>query len=278
MFRSSLIVLFVLLLSTVSHSKEQSSKELCFQTFNAYGPWYAPNLEKRTEYLKEYLLNNPCDVLLFQEVWLDEHVETLKVFLEKSGYQVFHFDHISLKGKKYGLLTGVKGQIEGQGFFEFSHNYEGIMDSIREYVGVGKGAGLLKVKLDNYKKQLFIVNIHLHHSEKELRLKQAIELVDKVKELNKENLEVVIGGDFNFEPGSEENQILSSSFVLAEPKNTCTYCKDNDYSWTFSDRQIDKFYLSREMGIKISKFTNQPKMWKDQYMSDHSGLRVFLQP
>jgi exonuclease III len=249
---------------------------VCIQTFNTYGPWYAPGLDQRTSLLKEYFKSNPCDVVMLQEVWVDEHLDEIKEIFNSQGYQVFHFDHISLTGKMYGLVTAIKGVIEGQGFFEYEENYDGFMDFIREKLQVGKGVGILRVKLDSLDQELFVVNTHMHHSSVEIREKQTKQLLSNLTQLNKDKLPLVLGGDFNFDLASKEAISIQQNYNLVSASKNCSYCSDNDYSWTFKDKLIDHIFISKSSNAVVSDNETTPKIWKNHYLSDHFGQRVFI--
>ena len=273
-YSAILFLILTLFLPSLSQAKENSAT--CIQTFNAYGPWYAPNLNERTKKLGEYLDDNPCDILLLQEVWLSAHKEQLKEILIDQGFNVFHFDNIGLSGRIFGLMTAVKGSIEGQGFFEFDENYKGFMDYIRKSFYVAKGVGLLKVKLPQLDKSLFIVNTHLHHSDINIRASQVAQLLLNVEELNQEGLSVIMGGDFNLEPFSESYKTIATRFVSQSPKTMCTYCEKNPLAWGFDDKDIDHIFVSSDLIPSVLSEEIGPKKWQGSYLSDHYGVRLYL--
>lgn len=267
---------FLILMFTIVVDTARADEKICVQTFNTYGPWYAPALKERTKLLEDYLKHNPCDVLLLQEVWLDDHLEDLKKILGELGYQAFHFDHISLTGKMYGLVTAIKGTIEGQGFFEFEENYSGLLDYFREKFLVGKGVGILKANLEKLDREIFIVNVHLHHSSSEIRSKQINQLLTNLKQLNTERLTVILGGDFNFTQESPEFENVKGQFNLISKIIDCSYCSSNNYAWGWTNKDIDHIFVDKRTRADVYENAAAPKSWKNQFLSDHFGKKVFL--
>lgn len=257
-------------------TSDVSSAETCIQTFNTYGPWYAPKLEERTKSLGAYLEANPCDVLMFQEVWVKDHIDQLRTILTDLGYNVFHFDSIALSGKIFGLMSAVRGEILGQGFFEFDDNYDGFMDYIRKHLYVGKGVGILKVKTYGQNDPIFVVNTHMHHSSTKIRGSQTRQLLSNLQTLNKENIPTILAGDFNFSKSSPNYQMIAGTFLNFEKGEECTYCESNPLAWGFEDREIDHIFLSEELFGQVSTETVKPKKWNGMYLSDHFGVRLYL--
>lgn len=252
------------------------SAETCIQTFNTYGPWYAPKLEERTKSLGLYLETNPCDVLMFQEVWVKDHIDQLKTILTDLGYKVFHFDSIALSGKKFGLMSAVRGEILGQGFLEFDDNYDGFTDYLRKQLYVGKGVGILKVKTYEENNPIFIVNTHMHHSSTKIRSSQTKQLLSNIEALNKEKIPTILGGDFNFSKSSSNYKMISGTFINFDKGEECTYCESNLLAWGFEDRKIDHIFLTEDLSDRVTSGSITPKKWNGMYLSDHFGVRLYL--
>ena len=89
---------------------------------------------------------------------------------------------------------------------------------------------------------------------------------DKVKELNTENLPVVLSADWNLvEDDSWMNPItklyLSARKTAPWSDNSCTF-----HWWGTQERQIDHIYY---LGLECVEFHTVAQKWKDLYISDH---------
>lgn len=265
------LITTVILIVMLSFLPKEIKADICAQTINLYGPWYAPSLGKRTARLKKYLVSNSCDIIFFQEVWLNDHRIKLTNILESLGYSVFHFDKIAADGKKYGLMTAVRGKILSSRFESFDRNYAGVLDVIRKTFNVGKGFGLLEIIPERSQDKLTVVNLHLHHANPKIRLLQTEQLLNFLNSLDSPRRQpVIIGGDFNFEPKSSPFQKIVKKYRYANFEG-CTYCSENKYSLSFSDKKIDHLFYSTELNISSFKVSIEPKD-----VSDHYGLKVIF--
>lgn len=207
-----------------AESVDESAKNIfCVMSFNAFGPWYARNLETRTDALASYIESSPCGVLLFQEVWLSSHFENLSVVLERLGFHVGEFSSYT-RPYNTGLLTAVSKSLSKApprySGHRFSTNYSGLFDQVRKWSGIGKGVGAADFMIDGRdgeSKRVVAFNVHLHHGSKSIRKVQLSEVMEFVKDTLKSQAQgkddlytlmdgslVVIGGDFNISHGSDE--------------------------------------------------------------------------
>lgn len=263
----------------------QASSNFCVQTFNAYGPFYAPEVESRTEVFVQDLKNNGlCDFLFLQEMWNNNHYTQFLSLMNidfSSGVTVAHADEWRNDGNKSGLVAVSKTAMQSPTSFLYSINKDGAVDEIREGFGVKKGLMLFDSKLFDGK--INLMNTHLHQSSTPVRLAQLIQLHRALEESNGYALPWIFTGDLNFKPHSIEWNFLTQvmgfrdSFdEIADDKDACTYCADNMLAWDSDSRRIDYvLYRSTErFKFKPVKASIEFKGDADFPLSDHYGIKI----
>ena len=98
-------------------------------------------------------------------------------------------------------------------------------------------------------------------------MQKEIKLIrDKVKELNTENLPVVLSADWNLEEDDSWMTPITSVYQSARKTapvsdNSCTF-----HWWGTEERQIDHIFYS---GLECFEFHTVNQKWNDLYISDH---------
>lgn len=119
-------------------------------------------------------------------------------------------------------------------------------------------------------KQFYYVNTHLDHKGVEARIKGLALIVERIGEMNKEGLPMVLTGDFNVEPADSCLNDLNT--IMLDARTTAV---DSDETPSFqgfgnSSRQtvIDYIYYSGFAACKDFKVVNKTYAEKP-YISDH---------
>jgi exonuclease III len=270
---------------------QKAMGEFCIQSFNTYGPAYSSNLEGRTKkFLKLLKAEKNCSIVTLQEVWQDRHIEQLSLGLKNinSEYDVFHADTL-LNGSRSGLLMASSFPITSNEAYSFINYPNGISDWFREQMGVKKAVSALLVSVsDNgITDKLIVINTHLHHSSQPIRLAQIVELGEYLNKAELKRFPLILAGDFNAQPYSLEWFLIKELLELQDShltsnkeykKEDATYDENNPLSWGGPSRVLDYvFYRNgEETQLKIQSSQVFPKVYKDQYLSDHYGKKVSL--
>ena len=114
-------------------------------------------------------------------------------------------------------------------------------------------------------KKFFYLNSHTCLYDEPMQME--IKLIrDKVKELNTENLPVVLSADWNLEEDDSWMTPITSVYQSARKTapvsdNSCTF-----HWWGTQERQIDHIFYS---GLECFEFHTVDRKWNDLYISDH---------
>jgi hypothetical protein len=278
------------ILSDAMRRVEEKDISLCVQTFNAYGPAYAPNVSGRTKAWGSELAASPCAVIQAQEIWSEQHYDQATIAL-RQGLPWMSAVHFDRRQNPYvgtaGLALFTDHTIVETSFEPFSVNQDGILDNIRTALGVIKGMGSSHLKLRHVNDEMFLVNLHTHPSSKVVRIAQMTELLDQFDRMLPLRHPLIVSGDFNFEPDSIEYSMLrdilqlQDSYVSARGPyrgDECTYCKENPHHWGGGDRVIDYIWFRNSE----SKTLEANASWINlngsfgPAPSDHYGLRTLF--
>lgn len=129
------------------------------------------------------------------------------------------------------------------------------------------------------KQKLWVFNTHFDHVGNEARLKSAQLIIQKIKELDKAGLFVLMG-DFNLEPGSEGIQLLSGE--LADSKTIAAFTFGPEGTFNAFDfyksvtKRIDYIFVPK--GTKISKYAVLSDNKDCRYPSDHLPVLIEIEP
>lgn len=257
---------------------------LCLQNFNIYGPAYAPQVSARASKTANQLLQDPCDILFFQEAWTSRSAKPL---IKKLSAQ---YPSVSRQHEKHrvGLLQFSKFQVQSENLYRFRINSEGgILDGIRKISRVHKAFLVQKIQYQD--DQIFILNAHLHQSSAAIRLTQILDLLS----WRFENLEHdwILAGDFNANPESLEIQFLKmvlkvrdlgqESFAGKYPEDFCTYCADNPIGWLGEDQIFDYFFVGENKKANYqwvpTSFQKNLDQIGREVLSDHAGIRTQIE-
>lgn len=263
----------------------QASPNFCVQTFNAYGPFYAPNTETRTELLvQELKTNGLCDLFFMQEMWNTNHFDHFQHLMNIDfGEQtlLLRADDIRQDELKSGLVSVTKSPAQNPFSFLYAINKDGIADDIREGFGVHKGFTTFDIKMAGG--TINSLNTHLHQASVPVRLAQLTQLHQALLASHGYTVPWIFTGDLNFRPYSLEWQFLTkvmgfrdSYDEIAADKNACTYCAENPDAWDSDSRRIDYILYRSTPFVKFKPVLARVTFKGDpeQPLSDHYGLQT----
>jgi len=148
-----------------------------------------------------------------------------------------------------GLAIFTSEILSHQEFEKFNANEAGLFDQIRGMLGVIKGIGSSVVTLRRDPGlKLQMMNVHLHPSSQPVRIAQITQLLEKIESILPLENPLILSGDFNFKPESDEYALLSDVANLTDSylavhkeysKGICTYCTENPNHWDGVDGVID---------------------------------------
>ena len=279
------LIFYVLTVQSKNH------KNLCVQTLNTYGMFYADNVDERHSQTLEFLKENSCDVILLQEVWYEDHrtnLEQLSDDLEMSGV---YFDHFDSEDRRSGLMGLVRGQVRNNTMQFFPDYVSGLVEAFFNYLkNISKGFGVLHVEYPEFQNNPFLItNIHLDNISQIRRLQSLLLYLKWIVDNTFDHQSSIItAGDFNCEPGSLEFDALKYMFRFTDPyeqiekERHCTFsCSDsgNDLRhFFFGDRILDHIFYKPSPNIAITPQDVKvfPRQYNDTSLSDHYGVRALL--
>ena len=135
--------------------------------------------------------------------------------------------------------------------------------------------GLFERKED--RKKIWIFNTHYDHIGKVARRESSKLILQKINEINTNNIPVVLMGDFNAEPDDEPIQLLTKDLDDASklakngiygPKGTYTGFHKN----VIAKRRIDYIFTKN---LRVKKYRHiDDKMKNNNYISDHLPVLI----
>ena len=269
-----------------------SEQSFCVQTFNAYGPAYAPSRDQRTLTLGKELELSPCQIIQLQEVWQESHHDLLLRSLSGSlpFMSAARFDHFQTPviGNS-GLAIFTSEFLSGQVFEAFTLNTDGMMDNIRSMLGVIKGIGSSRISLRTDQRiEIHMLNVHLHPSSQAVRVAQILQLVERLNTLATTGAPVILTGDFNFRPNSVEYELLWRTTGVRDSyyevngdyaSDACTYCENNPHHWAGLDGVIDYIWVRNGRDIRLKTLAAQINLMGVNGItpSDHYGIKTIFE-
>lgn len=256
------------------------AQAFCVQSFNTYGPVYAPAILKRTELMSQQIRKEHCEYVQLQEVWNADQINLVKD--EMVQYDIFSPN----SDNKIGIMGLYSSQILEKEFHFFRLNSDsGILDQIRKLFSVKKAFSAVLLRNSDTDEPIYFVNTHLHPQSQVIRLTQILDLLEWRMSHNQNKL--IMSGDYNFDPGSLERYFLTYLMGVHDSyeathkqysKMFCTYCSINPRSWLNDDHVFDYIFYSNisdykstllptEVGTNLKGSPKFP-------LSDHYGLKA----
>ena len=232
-----------------SFRKDELTNQLQYHEPDIFGVQEA--LLSQLEYLEEHLLQYEC-----LGVGRDggEKGEFSAIFYDSSKFEVLRKDTFWLSETPA----------------EISKGWDAALNRICTYA-------LFRNKENGQK--FWVFNTHLDHVGVEAR-KQSVRLIhQKISELNKEDLPVILMGDLNLEPETEEMQFLLSNYE--DTKETAEHVFGPE--GTFNNFEFDKpvtrriDYIFTSGDINVEKYAVLSDSKDLRYPSDHLPVMVHLE-
>ena len=266
------------------------SKNFCVQTLNTYGAFYSNDLDERHFHTLSFLEENPCDIVLLQEVLEKSHYKNLENLAKTLNVASIYFDNPSEKEKTSGLAGLIKGEINNSQIHYFPNGFlnGGLIGGLSDMGFINKGFGSLEFKdtSSQNNQKFLIINMHLSHLSQSRRIYQLVLFLKwMLSHPHYFKLPVILAGDFNFSPNSLEFDIVKHILQFKDPyeqiqkKHLCTHaCSDSDYSWMNlligeGVRDYIFFKSSKKLEITFQSIDVFPKHYKEKPLSDHYGVR-----
>lgn len=128
------------------------------------------------------------------------------------------------------------------------------------------------------KKKFWVFNTHLDHVGVEARNESLRLIVKKIKELNNENLPVVLMGDFNVTPDTEIISEISLDLQDAKKHAEVKFGPDGTFnSFNYEKpaaRRIDYIFISKSPETQIKKYGVLSSAIDSKFPSDHFPIFV----
>jgi len=184
--------------------------------------------------------------------------------LDKGEYSAIFYNSNKLKVDKEGTfwLSNTPAQI--------SKGWDAAYPRICTY-------GLFTALQSN--KQFWVFNTHLDHVGKEAQ-KQGIHLIlDRITAVNRDNLPVILMGDFNVEPDSELIQDLTAKMNDTQAIAKVRFGSEGTFNGfdvdTPATRRIDYIMVSKT-SVSVNRYGVLSSIKGQKYPSDHFPVMVYL--
>jgi endonuclease/exonuclease/phosphatase family metal-dependent hydrolase len=268
----------IVLIALVSCSSEMENLNIMTYNIRYDNPNDGENQwSNRKEFLSNQIAYNEVDIFGIQEGLQHQVLYLDSVFVDYNYIGVSRDDG-KTKGEYSAIFYNSKKfkVIENNTFWlsetpnEISVGWDASMERICTY-------GLFETITT--KQQFFVFNTHFDHIGNEARLKSTQLILQKINELNPENLPVLVMGDFNLTPVTAPIQKLSKALNDSKkvsklkpfgPKGTFNAFRFNEPVTA----RIDYIFTSKNT-ISVEKYAVLSDSKDCKYPSDH--LPVFIE-
>ena len=287
------LLLFLVFLAALGscqgRSAEDRGQSFCIQTLNTYGNFYAENLEERHERILNFLQKNECNAVLLQEVLYLNHYDNFSRLFLDSGMNSMYFNEMSKNVRISGLASLVRGHIQASGMEFFPESiYNGFFENTFNLIKIiDKGFGYVQTRFPAFDHYPFlIINIHLHHFSKRMRIKQLLFYLQWLLSIQPFDGVIISAGDFNFIPKSLEYDMIQylfkfqDSFKEVSNRVFCTFlCEGSDEiirPLLIGGKIKDYIFFNtpQNLEMKVQKAGVFPKKKQHQIFSDHYGVEA----
>lgn len=259
--------------------------QFCMQTYNAYGPLYAPATRERMNWIGALLTGMPrCSVIQLQEVWNKSNIDQIESSL-RSQYSISSPN----RSQRIGVMSLFDSEIKSTETITFKVNSEGgLLDKIRKALDVKKAFHIVRTELFGMNEDFYFINVHLHPNSQAVRLTQILDMLDW--RLQHQDLKVLMSGDFNADESSFDREFMMATMGLHDtlqeslggryPDQLCTYCANNPHSWRLDNHILDYIFVSNIGGsdthLKVQSGEINMRGPLREPLSDHYGVRVYF--
>ena len=128
-------------------------------------------------------------------------------------------------------------------------------------------------------KKIWVFNTHFDHVGEKARAESAKLILQKIKEVNKDNLPYVLTGDFNLEPDSEPVTIIKQQLTDTKDVADLIFGPEGTFNaFEFTKpvtRRIDYIFVPKSM--KVKKYAVLSDSQNCRYLSDHLPVYAELE-
>ena len=128
----------------------------------------------------------------------------------------------------------------------------------------------------NTEEKFYVFNTHFDHVGDKARLNSSKLIIQKIKDLNTENLPIFLMGDFNLEPDSDGIQLLSGFLEKSREKSEMSFGPEGTFNgYNFSEpviRRIDYIFINEK--VKVKKYAVLTDSKELRYPSDHFPIMI----
>ena len=125
-------------------------------------------------------------------------------------------------------------------------------------------------------KKFWVFNTHFDHVGTKARRESSKLIISKIKELNEENLPVLLMGDFNLQPDTQEIKMISNYLADSKMKAEHTFGPEGTFNgYKFKEpvtRRIDYIFSNEKVQVKKYAVLSDSKDLR--YPSDHLPVMV----
>lgn len=122
------------------------------------------------------------------------------------------------------------------------------------------------------KQKFWAFNTHFDHVGQVARMESVHLILSKIKEINSQDLPVVLMGDFNLEPDTDNIKKIESELTDSKEISKLTFGPEGTWNgFNFEEpvsRRIDYIFVSEE-NISVEKHATLSDSWEARYPSDH---------
>ena len=209
-----------------------------------------------------------ADVVLLQEVdrltKRSGNVDQVTVLADQSGFAPAFGRSLDYDGGQYGIATLARGGVEAH----FTRELPVTPTQLRSG-GSHEPRAALAVVARTPRGRLMALNTHLDASREETyRLQEVAHVLETVRRSGESGLPIVVGGDFNAEPGSE----VHKKVLAAGLRDAWMECGSGDgftYPADKPVKRIDYLFLTGSLRCTSARVIETP-------ISDHRPLLVTI--
>jgi endonuclease/exonuclease/phosphatase family metal-dependent hydrolase len=129
-------------------------------------------------------------------------------------------------------------------------------------------------------REFYAFNTHFDHRGEEARNKSAALILEKIKAINKENLPVLLMGDFNVDQSTEAYHLLQNAPGMKDTYKVADFVYANNGSTNSFDltqsteRIIDHIFVSES--VKVKKYGLLTDTYHNRFPSDHFPVMAII--
>ena len=262
-----------------------TNKELIkILTWNLW--WKFENFKDREKLIFQELRSLIPDIMCLQEVWVEEDESQAKKIADEFGYFYTYKESFEFDGVKFGNAIISKYKI-----VNYSSKF------FTEVPGKDEKKLFIHAEIDYKDTILNIICTHLNYKyeHQQVRQSQVTELMGYISELKNSEFPVILCGDFNADPISDEirtitghkqpvsDVVLRDVWMITNPDDI-GFTWSNDNNWAARtleyNRRIDYIFIgkpgSNGIGQPIKSELVGTNCYENIVPSDHFGVMTHL--